>query len=103
MRMRTAFRFLREMAARHVAAANLIQRWVFLEATLPRVRTAIVKATAFWPRGWGRHSARNCHQSLVFASHTWHRAEEAFRVRMMRAREEIGRRRFLHHFARVHH
>src|SRR4030095_14543148 len=42
----TALRLLREVAPRHVASADLIQRRMFAFATLPRVRTPIATAAA---------------------------------------------------------
>src|SRR6185437_10638663 len=94
---------LRQMTARDVPFADLIERWMLRGATLPRVWTAIVKATALGPlRGW-RHRARDHREALARVPHARHGREQSLGVRVVCRGEERGHGRLLHDLARVHH
>src|SRR5215208_4666259 len=102
MRMPPALGLVGEVTARRVAAPDLIERRMLGLAPLPRVRTAVAEAAAIRPGGRRRHGTRNGGETGLAAADTRHRAEQALGVRVMRAGEEIGRRRLLHDLAGVH-
>ena len=85
------------------AAADLIQRRMLRGAALPRVRAAVVKAAALRPLRRRRHGAGNRREPLALLPDLRHRVEQAFRVRVVRAREQVADRRFLDDLAAVHH
>ena len=73
------------------------------DASVPRVRTAVVEAAAARPRRRWWNGAGNGSESLALLADLRHRAEQAFGVRMMRAREQLIDRRVLDDLAAVHH
>src|SRR5437867_3575147 len=90
------------MTTREVSSLHRVQWWMLVRGTLPRVRTALVKAATRRPvrrrgdRSWNRA------QPLVFLAESRHRGQQALGVRVMRLGEDAIDRRLLHDFAGVH-
>src|SRR5260221_12522479 len=100
--MRPTLGLLGEMTARDMCNVDLIERRMFALATVPGVLAAIPKATADWPRRWGRPRTWNGGEPPGMTPNSRHRAEQAFGVRPIGRREEARGDRFLHGFTAVH-
>src|SRR3954465_10992055 len=101
--MGASFWFVREMAPRRMSLTDLVERRMLALTALPRIHAPLAKATTEWPCRRRRDCSRNCGETLLGSADLGHRAEQAFGVRMMCAAEELSRRRFFHHFTRIHH
>src|SRR5690348_1616556 len=103
MWMLPALRLLGEMTARRVAAADLVERRMLRLTALPRVRATIAEATALRPGRRRGNGARNRREAVLLPPDARHRAEQPLGVGMVRAREQVGRGRFLDDLAGIHH
>src|SRR5712692_270017 len=103
MRVVSSLGLDRQMAARDVARPDLIERRMLPLAEIPRIRTALAKATAAWPFRRRGHGARDDVEPLLIVPDVRHRVHQTLGVGMVRLGEELVDFRLLHHFARIHH
>src|ERR1051325_1030500 len=92
----------REMTARSMIGANVIERWMLVFGTIPRVATALEETTALRPVGRRRYRPGNDVEPLGVVADVRHRAHQALGVRMMRPREQLVDVRLLDYLSRVH-
>src|SRR5258706_14707154 len=103
MRMVSAVRFDRQVAARHVVLSDLVQRGMLGLATVPRIGTPLAKATTRWPFGGSGYCARDDVEPFLIVPDVGHGMHQAFGVRMMWLCKQRVDFRLLDHFPRVHH